>query len=107
MARAVEGDVRLAVIGHEPAEEWRQQRLAVHHQAGDDLLGVEGRRLLAEVDVAVHLPGQVQLLHLGKLMRIRERPERRAKAKATNREREPARTLEPIAVDESYVSSHR
>ena len=55
VARAVEGDVGLAVIGHEPAEERRQQAHAVLHEAGDDLLGVEGRGLLAEVDVAVDL----------------------------------------------------
>ena len=60
VARAVERDVRLAVVGHQPAEEGRQQRLAVVHQARHDLLGVEGRRLLPEIDVAVDLAGEVE-----------------------------------------------
>ena len=52
VAGAVEGDVGLGVVGDEPAEERRQQAHAVVHQARDDLLGVEGRGLLAEIDVA-------------------------------------------------------
>ena len=87
MSRAGEGDVGLAVIGHEPAEERRQQRHPVFHQAGDDLLGVEGRRLLAEIDVAVDLAGQPEHGEVGDAVRIRERPERSPKADSANRQR--------------------
>ena len=75
MSGAVEGDVCLAVIRHQPAEERRQQRLSVHQQAGDDLLGVEGRGLLAEVDIAVDLAGLGEHRHVGELVGIGQRPQ--------------------------------
>ena len=82
VARAVEGDVGLAVVGHQPAEERRQQVLAVLDEAGDHLLGVEGGRLLAEIDVAVDLAGQLDDGEVGDAVRVRQRPERRVEADA-------------------------
>ena len=55
MSWAGEGNVRFAVICHQATEEGRQQCLPVFQQAGDDLLGIEGRRLLSEVNIAVDL----------------------------------------------------
>ena len=55
MARAGEGDVGLGIVGHEPAKERRQQTHPVVDDARHYLLGVETRRLLPEVDVALDL----------------------------------------------------
>ena len=60
VARTIKGDVGLAIIGHEAAEEGRQQRLAIFHQACDHLLGIEGGRLMPEVDIAIDLAGLAQ-----------------------------------------------
>ena len=107
VARAGEGDVGLAVVGHEPAEERRQQLLPVLDEAGDDLLGIEGGRLLAEIDVAVDLAESADDGHVGDAVRIRERPERRAKADGANRTRQLARLLEALAVDQRDVGADR
>ena len=89
VARAVEGDVRLAVIGHQPAEERRQQGLAVVDQARDDLLGVEGGGLLAEIDVAVDLADHRRATSMSAdAARIGERPERRAETEPPDRAHE-------------------
>ena len=74
MSRAGEGDVSLAVVGHQPAEERRKQGPAVLHEARNHLLGVEGGRLLPEVDVAVDLAGEAKHGHVGDAVRIRQRP---------------------------------
>ena len=42
-----------SVVGDEPAEKGRQQAHAVLDDARHDLLRVEGRRLLPEVDIAL------------------------------------------------------
>ena len=74
VAGAVEGDVGRGVVGHQPAEERRQQRQAVVHQAGDDLLGVELGRLLAEVDEAVDLADHAEHRHVGDAAASRPAP---------------------------------
>ena len=78
---ARERDLGFGVVGHEPAEERRQQAHAVRDDARDDLLRVERRRLLAEVDVAVDLARHPEHGHVGNLARVRERPERRREAR--------------------------
>ncbi len=85
VSRAVERDVRRLVVGHEPAEERRQQAHAVLDDARHDLLGVERRRLLPEIDVALDLAGHAQDRHVGDPVRIGERPERRPEADRPNR----------------------
>ena len=98
VARAVEGDVRLAVIGHQPAEEGRQQGLAVIDQARDDLLGVEGWGLLPEIDVTVHLADHLGDVDVGDAAGIGERPERGAETQPPDRTHELARLLEPAVL---------
>ena len=83
VSRAVEGDVGLVVVGHEPAEERRQQAHPVLDDARHDLLGVEGGRLLSEVDVALDLAGHAQDGDVGDPVRIGERPERRRRSRST------------------------
>ena len=107
VARAVEGDVGFSVIGHQPAEEGRQQRSAIFHQAGDHLLGIKGRRLLTEIDVAVDLASQAQHGHVRNPVRIGQRPERRAKADLAHGSREPARFFEAFAVDQRNIGADR
>ena len=74
MAWAGEGDSRLAVIGHQTAKERRQQRRAVLDDTGDDLFGVEGGSLLAEVDIAVDLAGEPEYGEIGYAVGIRQAP---------------------------------
>ena len=78
MPGAGERHLCFGVVGHEPAEERRQQAHAVRDDARDDLLRVERRRLLAEVDVAVDFARHSEHGHVGDPARIRERPERRS-----------------------------
>ncbi len=85
VARAIERHVGLAVVGHEPAEERRQQLSPILDEARHDLLRIEGGRLLAEVDVAVHFAEPADDGDVGDAVRVRERPERRAKADGANR----------------------
>jgi hypothetical protein len=74
VAGAVEGDVRLAVIRHQPAEEGRQQGLSVIDQARDDLLGIESRGLLAEIGVSVDLAHHLDHAEIGYAMGVGQRP---------------------------------
>src|SRR5688572_934558 len=76
MARAVESDIGFDVIGHETAEEGREQPKPILNNAGNNLLGVIGRSLLAEVDIAVDLPDQVDNGKISHLVQIRDRPQR-------------------------------
>ncbi len=105
VAGAVEGDVGFGVVGGEPAEEGWQQAHAVVHQAGDDLLGIEGRGLLAEIDVPVHLAGGSQDRDVGHAVRIRERPDRRAEADRPDAPTQVARRLPAVAVDRDDVGA--
>ena len=90
-----------------PAEERGQQAHAVIDDARDDLLGVERGRLLAEIDVAVDFAGRSHHGHVGDLVRIRERPERRAEAEAADRLPQLARRLEPVAVGGNDIGADR
>src|SRR6185369_7617491 len=85
VAWAIEGDRRLAVVNHESAEERRQQAGPVSDDACHHLLGIKGRALLAEVDVAVDLAQTRDDGKVGNLMRIGQRPKRRPKADVANR----------------------
>ena len=102
---AREGDVRFGVVGHEPAEERRQQARAVFGDARDHLLGVEGGRLLTEEDAAVDFADHVRRQRLRQPARIREHPQRRVEAGAAHRAHQLARRLEPIAVDRGDVGA--
>ena len=100
VAGAGEGDVRLGVVGHQPAEERRQQAHAVFDEAGDDLLGVERGRLLAEIDVAVDFAGHAEHGDVGDAGANPPAPTaacRKPMARIALRQR--ARLLAPIAVD--------
>ena len=99
MPGARERDLGLGVVGHEPAEERRQQAHAVGDEARDDLLRVERGRLLAEIDVAVDLARHSEHGRVGDLARVRERPERRLEADAAHALRQRARGLTLLAVD--------
>ncbi len=107
MSRAVEGDVCLAVIRHQPAEERWQQRLSVHQQAGDDLLGIERRGLLPKVDVAVDLARWASTAMSASLVGIRQRPQAACEPDRANRPRQPRAPSRPIAVDRSDVGADR
>ena len=98
-----ERDVRLGVVGHQPAEERRQQARAVFRDARDHLLGVESRGLLAEEDAAVHFAEHIGREGLRQPVRVRERPQRSSEAGGAHRSHQLARGLEPIAVDCSDV----
>ena len=88
-----------------PAKERGQQAHAVIDDARDDLLGVERGRLLAEIDVAVDFARRSQYRHVGDLVRIRERPKRRAEAEAADRLPQLARRLEPVAVGGNNIGA--
>ena len=107
MPWAREVNVGLAVVGHKPAKERRQQRLPVLHKACHDLLGIERRGLLAEVDVAIDLAGEVEDGHVRDAVRIRKRPERGAKADGSNRARQFSCKFQPLAVDQCNIGTHR
>ena len=107
VAGAVEGDGRLAVVGHQLAEEGRQQAHAVLDEAGDDLLGVEDRRLLAQVDVALDLAQPADHRQFADAVRIGQGPQRRAKAQAAHAAHQRLRALEAGAVGEQDVGADR
>ena len=107
VARAVERDRRLAVVGHQLAEERRQQAHAVVDDAGHHLLGVERRRLLAEVDVALDLAQAADHRQVGDAVRIGQRPQRRAKADAAHRAQQRLGALEVLAVGGDDVGADR
>ena len=106
VARAVEGDVGLGIVGHEPAKERRQQAHPVVDDARHDLLGVEGGGLLSDVDVALDLSEHPQHGDVGDTGRIGERPERRQEADGPHVARQLPGPLAPIAVDERDVGAH-
>ena len=105
MAGAIERNVGLAIIGHKPTEEGRQEPLAIFHQASDHLLGVEGRSLLSEIDIAVDLARLSQDDHVGKAMGVGHGPERRRKTDVTNGARQGACRLEIVAVNHRNIST--
>src|SRR5262249_29004091 len=61
VARAVECDVRLAVISHQLSKERRQQGHSVINEAGDDLLRVEHRCLSPQINVASYFTQQIEI----------------------------------------------
>ena len=99
MARAVERDVGLNVVGHQSAEEWRQKLHSVVNEAGNDLFGVKGRCLLAQVDVARDLAEKIEAADIGDPVCVRESPQGRAKADTTDRAHEGTGTFESVAIN--------
>ena len=91
------------VVRHQPAEERRQQALAVLDDARDDLLGVERRRLLAEIDVAVDLAEKIETANIGNPVGVREPPQGSAEADTTDRAHQGTSPIEPVAVNHCDV----
>ena len=107
VAGAVEGDGRLAVVGHQLAEEGRQQAHAVLDDAGRHLLGIEGGRLLAQVDEALDLAQAAGHRQVADAVRIGQRPQRGGKADAAHRAHQRLGAFEVIAVDPQDVGTDR
>jgi hypothetical protein len=103
----IKGDIGLSIIGHEATEEWRQESLSVFDQAADHLLGIEGRSLVPEIDIAVDLARLPQNGHVGKAMGIGQSPERRLETDGANRSRQRARWLEIFAIDHRDIGADR
>ena len=107
MAGTVERDGRVRVVRHQSTEERRQQAEPVFDETRDDLLRVERRRLLAEIDVAVDLTQSADHREVGDLMRIGERPQWRVESERAHVCREASRTFASIAVDAGDVRANR
>ena len=103
VSRAGKGNICLGVVRHEAAEERRQQAHAVVANAGDDLLGVERGRLLAEIDEAVDFADDSRGDDVGDLARVGQRPDGRAKAEPPHAEPELARLVALRTVDVENV----
>src|SRR5687767_12717920 len=56
MARTIKSNIGLDIIGHQSGEKRRQQAHAIINNACCHLLGVEGRSLLAQINVTRNFP---------------------------------------------------
>ena len=105
VARTIKGDIGLAIIGHEAAEEGRQQPTAIADHAAHHLLSIEGRRLMTEIDIASDLAGQAQNGHVRKAVSISQSPERRMKADRTNGRGQAPSRLEALPIDHGNIGT--
>ena len=105
VARTIKGDVGLAIIGHEAAEEGWQQPFAIFHQTSHHLLGIEGWRLVSEIDIAIDLAGLPQNGHVGKAVSVSQGPEGRIETDGTNGPCQGPRRLEIVAVDHGNIGT--
>ena len=104
--RAVEGHVGVPVIGHQAAEERRQQALAVFDNACSDLLGVVGGCLLTEVDEPRHFTDQAEILDVRRAKGIRQRPKWYVVAGGADGMGERAGGLPALAVHGDHVGAY-
>lgn len=81
--------------------------LPIVHQAARNLLGVESRGLLAEIDVAVDVAGQRHNVHVGNAVRVGERPKRCLEAQPPDRANELPCVFDHAAFDGADISADR
>src|SRR5436309_1411901 len=103
MARTVEGDIGLGIVGHQPAKEWGQQPHSIVDQTGDHLLGVEGGCLLSQIDVARDLAEKIEAADVGDAVRVRQTPQRRLEPGSADGAYQGTSAIETVAVDHCDV----
>ena len=107
VAGAVEGDGRLAVVGHQLAEKRRQQAQPVLDDAGRHLLGIEHRRLLAQVDVPLDFAEPADHGQVADAVAVGQRPQRRAETQGPHRPHQALGAFQLRTVGEDDVGADR